>query len=154
MSQLTMLSCSVVVSPSLRLLLFFASLSLLSFHQARVTPPCSIGALNGTSECSGFLCWRCSFFFLFNNLVSFLALIDLYFATNGPFWNISTNWMDGDPCLQEWEGVGCDSFNSSVVFLCVTFRFFPFGILIFETESWRVTFSMEQFRCQSEIWRV
>ena len=35
------------------------------------------------------------------------ALVDLYNATNGPEWSWNTNWLNGDPCSQQWYAVGC-----------------------------------------------
>ena len=36
------------------------------------------------------------------------ALVDLYYSTNGEGWTESGNWLDGDPCLNQWHGVTCD----------------------------------------------
>ena len=35
------------------------------------------------------------------------ALTDIYNNMNGVNWNFQTNWTDGDPCSQGWEGVTC-----------------------------------------------
>ena len=42
------------------------------------------------------------------------ALTDLYTSTNGPSWTIQTNWLEGDPCSNQWFGVYCN--NASSVF--------------------------------------
>ena len=33
------------------------------------------------------------------------ALVDLYQATNGLQWQKSDNWLQGDPCLNNWHGI-------------------------------------------------
>ncbi len=35
------------------------------------------------------------------------ALVQLYQATNGPRWFRRDNWLQGDPCLNEWYGITC-----------------------------------------------
>ena len=35
------------------------------------------------------------------------ALVDIYTATNGPGWTVSTNWLSGDPCTASWALVSC-----------------------------------------------
>ena len=56
--------------------------------------------------------------FLLVGSFSFLsALVDLYDSTNGPFWVLKANWMDGDPCTRSWNGVICDVSNSTVLHL-------------------------------------
>jgi hypothetical protein len=42
-----------------------------------------------------------------------VALLDLYSATNGPQWSVSTSWLSGDPCSAQWFGVGCSGLGSS-----------------------------------------
>jgi len=41
------------------------------------------------------------------------ALVTLYNSTNGPSWDINTNWLSGDPCADNWFGVTCDA-NSHI----------------------------------------
>ena len=36
------------------------------------------------------------------------ALVELYVATRGPFWEQNQNWAKGDPCGNRWYGVKCD----------------------------------------------
>jgi Leucine-rich repeat (LRR) protein len=36
------------------------------------------------------------------------ALEVFYKATDGDNWTNNTNWLDGDPCTNEWYGVTCD----------------------------------------------
>jgi len=36
------------------------------------------------------------------------ALVDLHNATGGPNWLNQQNWLDNDPCVDEWFGVQCD----------------------------------------------
>jgi hypothetical protein len=47
------------------------------------------------------------------------ALVDFYLSTLGPSWINNENWLDGDPCLQQWNGVMCDSTDSTVIALFV-----------------------------------
>ena len=35
------------------------------------------------------------------------ALVDLFKATNGFQWQKSDNWLQGDPCLNNWHGITC-----------------------------------------------
>ena len=35
------------------------------------------------------------------------VLVDFYYSTNGEGWIDSTNWLVGDPCLNQWHGVYC-----------------------------------------------
>ncbi|MEZ5470980.1 MAG: hypothetical protein R3E90_04310 [Marinicella sp.] len=37
------------------------------------------------------------------------ALIDFYNSTGGVNWFDDSNWLTGDPCLEQWYGVGCDN---------------------------------------------
>ena len=46
------------------------------------------------------------------------ALRDFYFSTKGNNWLDNTNWLDGDPCKQQWYGVKCNV-NGDVTSLCV-----------------------------------
>ena len=36
------------------------------------------------------------------------ALVDLYYSTNGEGWTDNTNWISGDPCVNEWYEITCD----------------------------------------------
>lgn len=46
------------------------------------------------------------------------ALVELYQATGGSSWTISTGWGSGDPCDAAWSGVSCNGgagvFNRSM----------------------------------------
>ncbi len=42
------------------------------------------------------------------------ALVELYNSTDGPGWEVSTNWLTGDPCSTNWALLACDATNSSV----------------------------------------
>jgi len=35
-------------------------------------------------------------------------LVDFYISTQGDYWQISHNWLIGDPCVNLWYGIGCD----------------------------------------------
>ena len=35
------------------------------------------------------------------------AMVELYTATYGQYWNNNTNWMKGDPCDDQWYGLYC-----------------------------------------------
>lgn len=39
------------------------------------------------------------------------ALIDFYHSTKGQHWthNTNNNWLTGDPCVNPWHGVTCDT---------------------------------------------
>ena len=43
------------------------------------------------------------------------ALIDFYEATNGAGWQTKTNWLNLDPCDNEWYGVKCESVGETMV---------------------------------------
>ena len=43
------------------------------------------------------------------------ALTDLYDATGGNSWTIKTNWLNGDPCAEQWHGVNCSIENAAGV---------------------------------------
>lgn len=45
------------------------------------------------------------------------ALEDLYEASGGENWLNSDNWLQGDPCANEWFGVTCDSRGQHVIYL-------------------------------------
>lgn len=45
------------------------------------------------------------------------ALIDLYNQTNGSEWTNSNQWLQGEPCVDAWQGVICDSNNEAVITL-------------------------------------
>jgi hypothetical protein len=47
-----------------------------------------------------------------------VALQQLFIATGGQGWTSSQGWMDGDPCLGAWFGVGCSSDNHAVTYVC------------------------------------
>ena len=36
------------------------------------------------------------------------ALIDFYNSFDGSRWRIRDNWLDGDPCVNQWYGVQCN----------------------------------------------
>ena len=57
------------------------------------------------------------------------ALTDLYTSTNGPSWTTQTNWLEGDPCSNQWFGVACNN-ASSVIDLFVFFT--PMSIRILD----------------------
>ena len=42
------------------------------------------------------------------------ALVDLYDSTNGAGWSRNDNWLNGDPCDNNWFGVTCDDTKSYV----------------------------------------
>ena len=42
------------------------------------------------------------------------ALTDLYTHNNGPYWRIQTNWLEGDPCSNQWYGVTCNNVSSVI----------------------------------------
>ena len=44
-----------------------------------------------------------------------VALFELYGSTNGSDWKNSTNWLQGDPCDNDWYGVFCDDTNSHII---------------------------------------
>jgi len=46
-----------------------------------------------------------------------VSLAVLYGDTNGDSWYNRKNWLTGDPCENEWWGVGCDDTNSTVLSL-------------------------------------
>ena len=50
------------------------------------------------------------------------ALTDLYTSTNGLYWTVKLNWLEGDPCSNHWYGVTCNNV-SSVSQLFVLFNF-------------------------------
>lgn len=37
------------------------------------------------------------------------ALVDFYTSMQGSWWRFSYNWLVGDPCLNLWYGIQCDS---------------------------------------------
>ena len=45
------------------------------------------------------------------------SLTALYNATNGSGWVKNSNWLEGDPCANEWHGVTCDADGTHVVAL-------------------------------------
>jgi len=42
------------------------------------------------------------------------ALVALYNSTAGGSWTNNTNWLSGDPCVDEWFGVSCDPGDTMV----------------------------------------
>ena len=36
------------------------------------------------------------------------ALVDFYDGFRGASWRINDNWLEGDPCLNQWYGVQCN----------------------------------------------
>ncbi len=45
------------------------------------------------------------------------ALTELYIATKGVTWTVSSSWMVGDPCVGAWTGVVCATDNTSVTYV-------------------------------------
>jgi YVTN family beta-propeller protein len=43
-----------------------------------------------------------------------LALVAFYESTNGANWNDNSNWLVGDPCENDWYGLSCDVFGSTI----------------------------------------
>lgn len=37
------------------------------------------------------------------------ALVDFFNATQGSWWRINENWGEGDPCLNHWYGIICNT---------------------------------------------
>lgn len=37
------------------------------------------------------------------------ALVQLYNSTNGDNWVNADGWLEGDPCMDRWFGVDCDT---------------------------------------------
>ena len=55
------------------------------------------------------------------------ALTDLYNSTNGPSWRKQTNWLEGDPCSNQWHGVTCNShYSVTQLFVILLFEFYHF----------------------------
>ncbi len=50
----------------------------------------------------------------------FGALEDLYHSTGGAGWTSRGNWLNGDPCLNLWDGVSCDSTKTHITALTLT----------------------------------
>ena len=48
------------------------------------------------------------------------ALAALYNSTNGANWSNNTNWLNGDPCTDNWYGVTCE--NDSVTRLSLSYN--------------------------------
>ena len=38
-----------------------------------------------------------------------IALLMFYDSFSGSQWRINDNWLDGDPCLNQWYGIGCNT---------------------------------------------
>ena len=51
------------------------------------------------------------------------ALTDLYNSTNGIHWTTNTNWLEGDPCSNQWYGVTCNSIPSVTKLFVIIFQF-------------------------------
>ncbi|MBN1429490.1 MAG: DUF11 domain-containing protein [Anaerolineae bacterium] len=43
------------------------------------------------------------------------SLTSLYNALGGPGWTNNSNWLGGDPCLDDWYGVTCDAMSNTDV---------------------------------------
>ena len=43
------------------------------------------------------------------------ALTNLYYAAGGSAWTYRTNWLSGDPCLNSWYGVSCDTSSGTAL---------------------------------------
>ena len=63
------------------------------------------------------------------------ALVDLYYATNGPQWYNNNNWLVGDPCFDRWIGVKCDS-NPSIIYLYAFFLDVPNAARVANPMPW------------------
>ena len=37
------------------------------------------------------------------------ALVDFFHATQGNWWRIKENWLEGDPCIDHWYGITCNT---------------------------------------------
>ena len=64
-----------------------------------------------------------------------IALVDFYYATNGPTWLAKDNWLTGAPC-GSWKGVSCTSnftnqlyYYSFLSFLLVILSQGPFHLI-------------------------
>lgn len=44
------------------------------------------------------------------------ALLDFYSSTNGNEWKTNTNWLQGDPCADNWFGITCSLDTSGEFF--------------------------------------
>eukprot|EP00008_Paramoeba_atlantica_P004615 CAMPEP_0201488090 /NCGR_PEP_ID=MMETSP0151_2-20130828/16832_1 /ASSEMBLY_ACC=CAM_ASM_000257 /TAXON_ID=200890 /ORGANISM="Paramoeba atlantica, Strain 621/1 / CCAP 1560/9" /LENGTH=308 /DNA_ID=CAMNT_0047873309 /DNA_START=62 /DNA_END=985 /DNA_ORIENTATION=+ len=42
------------------------------------------------------------------------ALVDFYNSLSGPYWRDNKNWLDGDPCDDNWVGISCARDGSTV----------------------------------------
>ncbi len=42
------------------------------------------------------------------------ALVSFYHGTNGSKWYSSQNWLEGDPCEDEWKGIFCNDAKNKV----------------------------------------
>ena len=55
------------------------------------------------------------------------ALTDLYNSTNGPSWKNQTNWLEGDPCSNQWYGITCKNHDFlNLTFVTEMFEFIYF----------------------------
>lgn len=82
------------------LTLFFAVLALVSFSSSYVSTTESTKHKKQKSSQKQQL---------FSDVEVELALMDLYSSTSGAGWNNKTGWESGDPCVNTWFGIGCDS---------------------------------------------
>jgi hypothetical protein len=61
------------------------------------------------------------FFFLILLLLSrcivpqkeYQAIVDFYFSLEGNNWTKKTDWLNGDPCVQNWFGLSCNNPNKN-----------------------------------------
>ena len=68
--------------------------------------------------------WRVTKVFVYFALLLFVfgdvdpmvrnALEEFYFSTNGPQWIDNSNWIEGDPCANNWFGLECNTGNTQV----------------------------------------
>ena len=42
-------------------------------------------------------------------------LVILYHQTNGHYWRRSTNWLSGDPCVNNWYGISCNNVTDKLL---------------------------------------
>ena len=72
----------------------------------------SVGTLIPLDEVAGESCLVVDWILL--NLCC--AVLEIFYnATAGPFWDYSTNWLDGDPCDNGWFGIECDLDGTTIV---------------------------------------
>jgi hypothetical protein len=44
------------------------------------------------------------------------ALVDFYHSTQGDWWRINHNWLTGDPCINHWYGITCNTKGQIISF--------------------------------------